>query len=109
MDKRPGKPCDKPMQSNFAALQNRIAFTDNGHVALVEIAKRLEAVFSRYLPGNQFSDVTPLLHRYLGNARQGLPVLIKRGGIANHKNFRMLRNPEIFLNSDSASPIYRSG
>jgi len=69
MDKSPSKPCDKAVQSHLAALQNCIALANNRHVTFIEVTKRLEPIFADNFPGNQFSDVMSLLHRYLGNAR----------------------------------------
>ena len=69
MDKSPGKPCDKSMQLHLTALENRIARANDRHVTFIELTKRLEPVLADNLPANQFSDVTSLLHRYLGNAR----------------------------------------
>ena len=67
MDGRPGKPRGKSMHSEFAALQNGIALTDNRHVAFVEIAKGLKSVLASNMPGNQGPNVAPLLDRYLGH------------------------------------------
>ena len=69
MDGGPGKPCGKSMHSEFAALQNGIAFTDNRHVAFVEIANHLMSLLTSNMPGDQGSNVAPLLDRYLGHTR----------------------------------------
>src|ERR1043166_5008643 len=69
VDKSPGTPSDKAMHLNLAALENGIAFTDNGHVAFVEISKRSETVFAGDVTTNQFAYVASLLHRNLSNAR----------------------------------------
>jgi hemerythrin len=69
MDESPRQPSNETVEPKFAALHNGIAFTDNSHVAFVEITKRLELVATSQVPANQFPDVASLLHCYLGNAR----------------------------------------
>jgi hypothetical protein len=68
VDSGPGELCNKASHSKFAALQNGKPLTDNGHITFVEISKRLRGVLAGNASGNQFPDVAPLLHRYLGNA-----------------------------------------
>src|SRR6266567_3055311 len=64
----PGQPRQKAMYVQFAALDNGVAFPDYSHGAFVEIAKRFEAVFAGDAAADQFSSVTSLLHRNLGDA-----------------------------------------
>ena len=55
-------------QVQLARLQDGIALTDNGHGALVEVAKWRRFWFAGYAPLNQPARVATLLHRNLCNA-----------------------------------------
>src|SRR5215475_7038698 len=92
VNESPGEPRDKPMQPDFAALQNSVALADYGHVAFVEIAERFGVVFTGDMPTDQFAYVASLLHRNLSDTRQRFPVLVERRGVADHENFRMIWN-----------------
>src|SRR5260370_20852805 len=99
VNESPREPSNQPMHAQFAALENGIAFPDNGHVAFVEVTKRLGRPLSGKLASNQFSSIASLLQCNLVYTPQRFSVLIERGGIADHENFRMIWNPEIFLNA----------
>src|SRR6266478_10238110 len=100
MDESPCQPREETVQTNFPALQNCVTLADDGHGAFVEIAKRLGRPLSGKLAANQFSSVASLLHCNLGNSRQRFSVLIERGRIADHENFRMIWNSKIGLNTN---------
>ena len=89
--RRPSQPREESADVNFSALQNGEALSNNGHIALVEVPKRLRGPLqSAYTAANQFSGIASLLHSNLGYSRQWLTILIERRCIANDKNFRIV-------------------
>src|SRR3954463_543998 len=93
------------MKTNFPALQHCPTLAADRHVALVEVTKRLGRPLAGKLAPNQFSSIASLLHCNLSDARQWFSVLIERGRIADHENFRMIWNSKIGLNTNAASAI----
>src|SRR5207248_8703557 len=105
VNESPPQPCEETVQTNFPALQNCVAFADDGHGAFVEVTKRLGRSLADKLAPNQFSSVAPLLHCNLSNSRQRFSVLIERGRIADHENFRMIWNSKIGLDTNATGAI----
>src|SRR5258708_38784784 len=105
VNESPCEPCEETVQTNFSALQNCVTLADHGHGAFVEIAKRLWRLLTCKLSPNQFSNVTSLLHCNLSNSRQRFSVLIERGRIADHENFRMIWNSKIGLDTNATGSI----
>src|SRR5437762_13847242 len=105
MDESPCEPREETVQTNFPALQNCVTLADDGHGAFVEIAKRLWRLLAGKLAPNQFASVASLLHCNLSDARQRFSVLIERGRIADHENFRMIWYSEIGLDTNANGAI----
>src|SRR5438067_10450880 len=105
VNESPPQPRNETVQPNFPALQNCVALANDGHGAFVEIAKRLWRLLARKLTPNQFSSVASLLHCNLSNSRQRFSVLIERGRIADHENFRMIWNSKIGLDTNATGAI----
>src|SRR6266487_6836659 len=68
VNESPGQPRQKAMYVQFAALDNGVAFPDYSHSAFVEVTKRLGRPLAGDAAADQFSSVTSLLHRNLGDA-----------------------------------------
>src|SRR6266480_2210374 len=105
VNESPRQPRDESVQSNFTAFQNGVAFANHSHVAFVEIAKWLWRLLDGELAPNQFSSIASLLHCNLSDARQRFSVLIERGRIADHENFRMIWNSKIGLDTHATGAI----
>src|SRR6266446_4487381 len=105
VNESPCEPREETVQTNFPALQNCVTLADDGHGAFVEVTKRLGRPLAGKLAPNQFSSIASLLHCNLSNSRQWFSVLIERGSIADHENFRMIWNSKIGLNTNAASAI----
>src|SRR6266576_4349286 len=105
VNESPRQPRQKAMYVQFAALDNGVAFPDYSHSTFVEISKRLGRPLAGKLAPNQFSSIASLLHCNLSDARQRFSVLIERGRIAEHENFRMIWNSKIGLNTHATGAI----
>src|SRR5213082_3955597 len=105
VNESPPQPRNETVQPKFAALQYCPPLADDGHGAFVEVTKRLWRLLAGKLPPNQFSSIASLLHCNLSDARQRFSVLIERGRIADHENFRMIWNSKIGLNTNTTSAI----
>src|SRR5438034_4688466 len=105
MNESPCEPRDEAMQMDLSALQNGVTPAHDGHGAFVEITKRLGRPLAGQLAPNQFSSVASLLHCNLSNARQRFSVLIERGRIADHENFRMIWNSKVGLDAHATGAI----
>src|SRR3954452_12598458 len=105
VNESPPQPRNETVQPKFAALQNCVPFADDGHGAFVEVTKRLGRLLAGKLTPNQFSSVASLLHCNLCHASQWFSVLIQRGRIADHKNFRMTWNSKIRLDTNATGAI----
>src|SRR5258707_15673926 len=105
MDSGPGKKSKKPLDRSLAGLEDRKPLTNDRHIALIEVAKRSRCRSICHPSANQVSCVSPLLHRDLCHAGKSLPILIKRRGIADHKNLRMARHCEVALDTHAPSMI----
>src|SRR5437660_4476875 len=105
VNESPPQPRNETVQPKFAALQNCVPLADDGHGAFVEVTKRLGRPLAGKLAPNQLSSIASLLHCNLSYARQRFSVLIERGRIADHENFRMIWNSKIGLNTNAAGAI----
>ena len=105
MHRGPGEPCDEPANVDFAGLQNGEALADYGQISLIEVAKRCRPRFARDHPVNQLSRIASLLNRYLRDTGQRLAILIERGSITHHKDFRMPRYRDVRLDTHSPGAI----
>src|SRR5947207_8306635 len=105
VNESPRQPRKQTVQTNFPALQNCVPLADDSHGAFVEIAKRLWRLLAGKLAPNQFSSIASLLHCNLSDARQWFSVLIERGRIADHENFRMIWNSKIGLDTNATGAI----
>src|SRR5436190_7880753 len=105
VNESPAQPRNKTVQPKFTALQNCVSLADDGHGAFVEVTKRLGRPLAGKLAPNQFSSIASLLHCNLSDARQRFSVLIERGRIAEHENFRVTGNAKITLNAHATSTI----
>src|SRR5437667_11646918 len=105
VNESPPQPRNETVQPKFAALQNCVTLADDGHGAFVEIAKRLWRLLAGKLAPNQFASVASLLHCNLSDARQRVSVLIERGRITDHENFRMSWNSQIGLAAHAPAAI----
>src|SRR5436853_4441378 len=105
MDESPPQPREETVQPKFAALQNCVPLADDGHGAFVEVTKRLGRPLAGKLAPNQFSSIASLLHCNLSDARQRFSLLIERGRIAEHENFRMIWNSTIGLNTHATGAM----
>src|SRR5256714_3290372 len=105
VNESPPQPRNETVQPKFAALQNCVSLAHDGHGAFVEVTKRLGRPLAGKLAPNQFSSIASLLHCNLSDARQRFSVLIERGRIAEHKNFRMIWNSKIGLNTHATGAI----
>ena len=77
MDGCPRKPRSEPAHSHLVALQNCKSLAYDGHVALVEVAKRTWWRAAGYAAVNDFSCIMPLLHSYLRNAGKRFAVFLE--------------------------------
>src|SRR5262249_31299048 len=73
----------------------------------VKITKRLSRGPSLLLILDHLADIMALLHGYLCDARQRLPVLIKRGSIADNEDLWMSWNTAVLRNSDPPGLVGR--
>src|SRR5437870_8593307 len=105
VNESPAQPRNETVQPKCASLQNCVALADDGHGAFLEVTKRLGRPLAGKLTPNQFSSVASLLHCNLSDARQRFSVLIERGRIADHENFRMIWNSKIGLDTNATSTI----
>src|SRR5260370_4766727 len=105
MNESPRQPRNETVQTDFPALQNSIPLADDGHGAFVEVTKSLWRLLAGKLAPNQFSSIASLLHCNLSDARQRFSVLIERGRIAEHENFRMIWNSKIGLDTNATGAI----
>src|SRR6266576_2087683 len=105
VNESPRQPRKQTVQTNFPALQNCVPLADDSHGAFVEIAKRLWRLLAGKLAPNQFSSIASLLHCNLSDARQRFSVLIERGRIADHENFRMIWNSKVGLDAHATGAI----
>src|SRR5205085_9281178 len=105
VNESPRQPRNETVQPKFAALQNSVTLADDRHGAFVEVTKRLGRLLAGKLAPNQFSGIASLLHCNLSNSRQRFSVLIERGRIADHENFRMIWNSKIGLNTNATGAI----
>src|SRR5579863_3111494 len=85
----PCEPREAAVQMYLAALENGKTLAHHRHSAFVEVAERPGRRFAGETPVNQFAGVAALLNRYLRDAGQSRTILIERGSVAHHKNFRM--------------------
>src|ERR1700683_3595068 len=72
VDERPGEPCREPAHSELVTLQDGKSFTNDRHVAFVEVTKRTGRRAAGYAGMKNFSSITTLLHGHLGNAGKRL-------------------------------------
>jgi hypothetical protein len=93
------------MHFNLAALKDGIAFANDSHVTFVEVTERLSPILTLHMAANYLPDIPTLLHRYLCDAGQWLAVLVKRSGVADHKDFRMGWDTKVSLNTNSTGAI----
>jgi hypothetical protein len=105
MHGRPREPGSGTAYMDFAALQHRKAFTHNNHVAFVKVVEGAWRGFARDAVVNKLPCITALLHRDLGQARQGLAVLIKRCSVANNKYFGVSGHSQVVLDAHAPGPI----
>src|SRR5277367_493145 len=105
MDSGPREPGAETAYLDFAALQHSKALAHHRHAAFVKIAKRAWSGFAGDAVVNYLSRVAPLLHRHLGNARQGFAVLIERRCVTDHENLGVLRHGEVILDSHSPGAV----
>src|ERR1700733_12280476 len=73
----PGEPCREPAHSELVTLQDGKAFTNDRHVAFVEVTKRTGRRAAGYAGIKNFSSITTLLHSHLGNAGKRLAVFFE--------------------------------
>src|SRR5215468_8321451 len=105
MDPYPSQPGNESAEMDLAALHNGKAFADNGHVPFVEVAERTRYGFPAKSLADQPACISALLNCNLSDARQWLPILLERGGIAHNEDFWMARHRKVRLNLDSSRPI----
>src|SRR5229473_7313716 len=82
---------------DLSGLQNGEPFSDNRHVAFVEILEWFRRRSAHNAFVNQLARVSSLLKRYLSDSRQRFAVLIERCRVANDKDFRVSWNAEVGL------------
>src|SRR5213080_1787340 len=105
----PHQPGDEPGEMHSSALQHGDALPNDRHGALVEVPERARRGLTRDPPADEPSRVAPLLHRDLGDAGEGLPVLLEYGGVTDHEDLRMPRDAQVGPHLDAAGPIRRDG
>src|ERR1700757_1798071 len=99
MDESPNYPRGQSAHLDLPALQYGKALAHYGHGALIEVAKRSWRLAAGYTAVNEFSCIMSLLYSHLGDAGKGFAVLLECRGIANHKDFGMSGDSQIFLNA----------
>src|ERR1700732_2407300 len=81
---------------------------DDGHVALVEVAKGAAGRASGPDLGvNKPTDIAAFLDRCLGDPRQWTAILSERGSIADHEHRVMIRNAQEGSDTDASGTIGR--
>src|ERR1700677_972919 len=70
MNEHPDQPSHKSARSNSTCFQHREVFTDDRHIALIEVSKWALWRTAFDLSGNQASDIVPLLDGDLRGAGQ---------------------------------------
>src|ERR1043166_79099 len=103
----PGEPCHEPGQLELPALHDCEAFSNDGHVALVEITEGRRGLLTGDRAVYQLPGVSALLDCDLGDARQDPAILFERSSVSDDENFRVARYGEIVLNTHAAGTIGR--
>src|SRR5262249_58602984 len=86
VDAGPRQPRDEALHAQTAALEDRKVLAHHRHVALVEVAERLEVRLPGEARAEQAAHIAALLHRDLGDTGQWLALLVHRGGVADHED-----------------------
>src|SRR5215471_1664148 len=107
VDESPRQPSQQPAHFRESRIHNGKSTPDYRHVAFVKITKRLR----RWSPGlfipDHFADIRAPLHRHLRDTRERLPVLIKRGSIADDEDLWMSWYTAVRRNPDAPGPVGR--
>src|SRR6266478_2305041 len=107
MNEQPRQPGKKARNVNLAKLSYRCRAPNGCQIAFVEVVKVLTRLTTE-VGGNIVSSGFALLHGYRRDPRQHLSVLVlERGQVSNHKDFRMPWQAQIRIHRHSPSPVHR--
>src|SRR5215471_11776687 len=106
VNESPSQPRRQSAHLELPALQYGKTLAHHRHSPLVEIAKRGRLLASGDAAVNEFSRIMPALHGHLRHAGKRFAVLFECRGIANHKDFGMSGNSQIFLNTYPPSAVH---
>src|SRR5579859_128394 len=90
---------------DFSGLQNGEPFPHNRHAALIEVLEWFRRWSAPNAAVNQLARIPALLQGHLSDSRERFAVLIERGGVADHKDFRVSWHGEVRLHAYSSCSI----